>query len=435
MYSAIIDRVAVYDIRFPTSESGIGSDALNKGDYSATYVEVHLEGGTCGAGLTFTNGRGNEIVCAAVRALTTHLAGMNIDQIVDDMRGFWRSLVNDPQLRWIGPEKGAIHMAVGAVINAIWDLEAKRNKMPLWQLLAEMDSAKLISMIDFRYIDDVLSPPEALEILVSGKRGWEERAEAARSQGIPAYTTSVGWLDYPDKKLEALVKGAMEEGWKAMKMKVGGEIEDDMRRAKIIRNALGENGLLMMDANHKWKVSEAIERMEVLGEYNPYWIEEPTHPDDIIGQAVVNKKVLSMSKGKCCVAAGEVVPNRVIFKQLFQSSAIGVCQVDACRIGGINEVLAVMLMATKYAIPVCPHAGGVGLSEYVQHLAMFDFVALSGTFEKRMVEYIDTLHEHFVSPARVKNARYIVPTDPGYSVEMRKESILEYSFPNGAVWQ
>ena len=425
-----ITAVDVHDVRFPTAATADGSDAINRGDYSATYVELRTDAGPTGAGLTFTNGRGNEITCAAVRALDDHVVGRTIEEIFDEPVAFWRSLTADPQLRWIGPEKGVIHMATGAVVNAVWDLRAKLAGMPLWRLLAQMPADELVRCIDFHHITDALTPQEAHAILQRGSVGWADRLAALQQSGFPAYTTSVGWLGYSDEKIRALTQRAYADGWRAMKMKVGGPIDDDVRRAHIIREEIGPDALLMMDANQVWDVDEAIAKIQRLASVQPYWIEEPTHADDVLGHARIARAVAPIR-----VATGEVAANRVIFKQLLQAGAIQVCQVDACRVAGVNEVVSILLMAAKFGVPVCPHAGGVGLCEYVQHLAMFDYLRVSTRLDGRMVEYVDHLHEHFVDPVSVVGGRYQVPTAPGYSVTMKPSSIAEFSFPAGPAWR
>jgi len=427
-----ITSLTAHDVRFPTSRSLDGSDAMHTSpDYSAAYVVLRTdaEEELAGHGLTFTCGRGNEVCVAAIRALEPLVVGRSLEGITGDMRSFWRSLVSDGQLRWLGPEKGAVHLAVGAVVNAVWDLWAKSRGVPLWRLLLDLDPDELVAAIDFRYIDDVLDPDEAVELLRAGQAGREERELELLETGYPAYTTSAGWLGYDDEKVEALVRQAVADGFHHVKMKVGQDLRDDSRRAALIRDVLGAGGSLMMDANQVWGVDEAIAAAGVLSQFDPWWIEEPTSPDDVLGHARIRRAIRPIR-----VAAGEVVQNRVIFKQLFQAEAIDVCQIDACRVGGVNEVLAVMLMAAKHGIPVCPHGGGVGLCEYVQHLAVFDYVAISGSLEGRIVEWVDHLHEHFVEPAVVEHGRYRVPTAPGYSVEMLPGSLEEYAYPDGPAW-
>ena len=425
-----IVSVSVHDVRFPTAAAGDGSDAINRGDYSATYVELHTDGPHTGAGFTFTNGRGNELTCAAVRALRYLIEGRDLDDLIARPVDFSRSLTADPQLRWLGPEKGVIHMATGALVNAVWDLRAKEAGKPLWRLLAEMSTAELVACVDFRHISDALTKPEAAAILDKGLAGLPDRLAELERDGLPSYTTSVGWLGYPDEKVRALAKAAYAEGWRAMKMKVGSDIEDDVRRARLIRAEIGAEALLMMDANQVWDVDEAIDNMRRLADANPYWIEEPTHPDDILGHARVQRAVAPIR-----VATGEVAANRVIFKQLLQAGAIGVMQVDACRVGGVPEVLAELLMAAKFGVPVCPHAGGVGLCELVQHLFAFDVLRIGTSLDGRMVEYVDHLHEHFTDPVRTRGGRYVLPDQPGYSATMRPESLAEYAFPDGPAWQ
>jgi L-fuconate dehydratase len=379
--------------------------------------------------LTFTNGRGTEVVVAAVRALEHLVVGRSLEEITGNMRWFWRGMTSEDQLRWLGPEKGVIHLATAAIVNAVWDLWAKAEGKPLYRLLCDLEPAQIVDAIDFRYIEDALSQDEALELLRSMRAGREERLATIIEAGYPAYTTSAGWLGYDDAKIARLVSEAVAAGFSHVKMKVGQDVASDARRARLIRDLLGADGVLMMDANQYWGVDEAIAAMKVLGECNPWWIEEPTSPDDVLGHARIRREISPIR-----VATGEHVQNRVIFKQLFQAEAIDFCQIDACRVGGVNEVLAIILMAAKYGIPVCPHAGGVGLCEYVQHLAMFDYIAVSGSFENRVIEWVDHLHEHFRHPAVVHNGRYLAPTAPGYSIEMVPASLDRYEYPQGAAW-
>ena len=425
-----ITNVVVRDIRFPTSLQQDGSDALNLGDYSATYVVLETGTGLEGHGLTFTNGRGNEIVVAAVHALEHHVVGKRLDDIVADMRTFFRELTVDKQLRWLGPEKGILHMATGAILNAVWDLWAKREKKPMWKHLVDLTPEQLVSTIDFTYITDVLKPQEAIEMLHAAKAGREAREAEMRRDGYPAYTTSTGWLGYPDEKVRRLCREAIAEGWTAFKMKVGQNLEDNVRRAAIMREEIGPTRKLMMDANQCWDVDESITQMRALAKFDPWWIEEPTSPDDILGHARIARAVAPIG-----VATGEVCQNRVMFKQLLQADAIKFVQVDSCRMGGVNEAVTVILMANKFKKAVCPHAGGVGLCEYVQHLSIFDYIAVSGSLEDRLCEYVDHLHEHFVDPCVAKNARYVTPLRPGYSIDIKPQSIAEYEFPTGRVWQ
>ena len=425
-----ITNVVVRDIRFPTSAQADGSDALNLGDYSATYVVLETGTGLEGHGLTFTNGRGNEICVAAVHALKHHVVGRRLDDIVADMRAFYRDLTVDKQLRWLGPEKGILHMATGAILNAVWDLWAKREKKPMWKHLVDLSPEQLVSTIDFTYITDVLKPQDAIEMLHARRQGREGREAEMRADGYPAYTTSTGWLGYPDEKVRRLCKEAIAQGWTAFKMKVGQNLEDNVRRAAIMREEIGPQRKLMMDANQCWDVDESILQMKALARFDPWWIEEPTSPDDILGHARIARAVAPIG-----VATGEVCQNRVIFKQLLQADAIKFVQVDSCRMGGVNEAVAVILMAEKFKKPVCPHAGGVGLCEYVQHLSIFDYIAVSGSLEDRLCEYVDHLHEHFVDPCIAKNARYVTPLRPGYSIDIKPQSIAEYEFPTGRIWQ
>ena len=385
-----IVSLEVRDIRFPTSLSLDGSDAMHQSpDYSCAYVVLGTDSPERlqGCGLTFTNGRGTEIVVAAVRALEHLVVGRALEDITTEMSQFWRSLTSEDQLRWLGPEKGVIHLATGAVVNAVWDLWAKSEGKPLFALLADLEPEQLISTIDFRYIEDALPREEALGMLRAMRPGRDARLAEIMESGYPAYTTSAGWLGYEDAKIVSLVREAVEAGFTHVKMKVGQDVTADARRAALIRGALGPGGVLMMDANQYWGVDEAIAAMGVLGRYDPWWIEEPTSPDDVLGHARIRREIAPIR-----VATGEHVQNRVIFKQLFQAEAIDVCQLDACRVGGVNEALAVILLAAKFGVPVCPHAGGVGLCEYVQHLAMFDYIAISGTLDGRVVEWVEHLH-------------------------------------------
>jgi L-fuconate dehydratase len=425
-----ITQVRVRDVRFPTSLDLDGSDALNLGDYSATYVTVVTESGLTGDGLTFTNGRGNEICVTAVHALQHHVIGRRLDEIIADMRGFYRDLTRDKQLRWLGPEKGILHMATGALINAVWDLWAKREGKPMWKHLADLTPEQIVNAVDFSYITDVLEPEEALEILRRQLPGKAAREKEMRRDGFPAYTTSTGWLGYSDEKVSRLCREANEKGWTAFKMKVGPNLEDNIRRAALMRREIGANRKLMMDANQCWDVDEAIRHMKELKRFDPWWIEEPTSPDDILGHAKIARAVAPIG-----VATGEVCQNRVMFKQLLQANAIKFLQVDSCRMGGVNEVLAVLLMAAKFGVAVCPHAGGVGLCEYVQHISIFDYIAVGGSLENRVCEYVDHLHEHFVDSCIVRNARYVAPTRPGYSITIKPESLDAYEFPAGRVWR
>ena len=428
-----VTDIEVKDIRFPTSHSLDGSDSMNPDpDYSAAYVILktdHPEG-IQGHGLTFTIGRGNQLCVEAVHALSYLIKGKSLESFTADMAGFWKMITGDSQLRWLGPEKGVIHLATAALVNAVWDLYAKVEGKPLWKLLADMKPEALVSCIDFTYITDVITPREAVDILRRQMPGKEKRVAELLQHGYPAYTTSAGWLGYSDEKIRTLCREALKDGWQYLKMKVGANIDDDIKRAGIIREEIGHELTLMMDANQRWEVEEAIENMEKLSVFNPWWIEEPTSPDDILGHAAIAKAIAPIK-----VATGEHCQNRVIFKQLLQAGAIDVCQIDSCRVGGVNEILAILLMAAKFDIPVCPHAGGVGLCEYVQHLSMFDYIAVSGSLENRLIEYVDHLHEHFLDPVRIKNGRYMPPELPGYSITMKPASLNEYSFPLGKVWK
>ena len=431
MSEILITKARVLDIRFPTSRESIGSDAVNKDpDYSAAYCILETDGEIEGHGLTFTLGRGNEICVAALEYLAHQAVGRSLSSITHDFCAFSRLLTDDSQFRWLGPEKGVIHMAAGALINAVWDLYAKAEGKPLWRLLAEMSPVQLVSAVDFRYIDDAISRGEALEILARSQSGMTERLKKAKAEGYLAYTTSAGWFGFSDEKVRRLCREALADGWTHFKLKVGGEPADDLRRALLMREEIGWENRLMVDANQKWGVGEAIERTRMLAAANPYWMEEPTNPDDILGHARIRSEVAPVR-----IATGEHCHNRVMFKQLFQAEAIDVCQIDSCRVAGVNENLAILLMAAKFGVPVCPHAGGVGLCEYVQHLSFFDYLRVSCSLEDRVIEYVDHLHEHFLDPVRIVRGRYQLPTQPGYSIEMKPESLERYNFAGGSAWR
>ena len=421
------------DIRFPTSRQADGSDAMNPDpDYSAAYVVLTTDQpGLEGHGLTFTLGRGNELCVAAIEALAPLVVGRKLSDITGAMGAFWRELVSANQLRWVGPEKGVIHLATAALVNALWDLWAKREGKPVWRLVAEMTPEEFVSLIDFRYLSDALTPGEALAILRANEPGKEKRIAELEAKGYPAYTTSAGWLGYSDEKLRRLCREAVASGMDYLKIKVGRDLADDKRRCAILREEIGPDRFLMIDANQIWDVGEAIDWVTALAPYRPLWIEEPTSPDDVLGHAAIRKAVKPLGIG---VATGEMCQNRVIFKQLLQAGAIDFCQIDSCRLGGVNEVLAVLLLAKKFGIPVCPHAGGVGLCEYVQHLAMIDFVCVAGSMEGRVLEYVDHLHEHFFDPVRMRAGRYMPPEMPGYSITMKPRSLDRFEFPAGAAW-
>ena len=400
-------------------------------DYSAAYVILKTDVERLeGHGLTFTIGRGNEICATAIRSLIPLVVGKRLKEIIDNFGKFWHVLVGDSQLRWLGPEKGVIHLATGAIVNAVWDLYAKAEEKPLWRLLVDMSPEELVNCVDFSYVMDVLTPEDALSILRKKESTKHRRIAKLLKGGYPAYNTSMGWLGYSDDKICRLCQKAEEEGWKSVKMKVGANIKDDMRRAGIIRDEMGYDIKLMMDANQKWEVNEAIINIKKLARFDPWWIEEPTSPDDIMGHAAIAKEVRPIR-----VATGEHCQNRIMFKQFMKMDAIDVCQIDSCRVGGVNEILIILLIAAKYNIPVCPHAGGVGLCEYVQHLSMVDYVAVSGSMENRMIEYVDHLHEHFLNPVNIRNGHYLPPEKPGYSIEMKKDTLKDYAFPGGTVWQ
>ena len=427
----MIRNIRVLDLHFPTSRDSIGSDAVNKHpDYSATYCILETDTALTGCGLTFTLGRGNELCKGAAEYLATLITGRRLSELTRDIAAFSRRLTDENQFRWLGPEKGVIHLAAAALINAVWDLWARQQGKPLWRLLAEMTPEQLVAAIDFRYITDALKPERALALLTERRRGYDERLANLQATGIPAYTTSAGWFGFSDEKIRDLCRTAKAEGWTHFKLKVGGEPEDDLRRARLVREEIGWDCKLMMDANQRWDVGEAIERTRALAELDPWWMEEPTSPDDILGHATIRKAVAPVR-----IATGEHCQNRVMFKQLMQAQAIDVCQIDSCRLAGVNENLAVILMAAEFGIPVCPHAGGVGLCEYVQHLSAFDYLCVAASFENRVTEYVDHLHEHFVDPVRIRNAHYLLPQQPGYSIEIHTPTLEDYVFPHGRVWK
>ncbi|KAL8788055.1 MAG: hypothetical protein Q9195_007469 [Heterodermia aff. obscurata] len=398
-------------------------------DYSAAYCILHTNSPTTGHGMTFTIGRGNDIVCLAITHTASKLMNRTLSSLVADMGATWRSLVSDSQLRWIGPEKGVIHLALGAVVNALWDLWAKAIGKPVWRLVAEMSAEEFVRCVDFRYITDAITPEEAIELLKEAENGKAERMmEAENSRAVPAYTTSAGWLGYDEEKMRRLLEETLAKGYKHFKLKVGASLEDDKRRLRIARDVIGydKGNTLMVDANQIWSVPEAITHMTHLAPFHPWFIEEPTSPDDILGHATIRRALLPH---KILVATGEMCQNRILFKQFLQSHAIDICQIDACRLGGVNEVLAVLLLARKFDIPVIPHSGGVGLPEYTQHLSTIDYVRVSG--KKSLLEYVDHLHEHFLHPAAVEGGYYRTPGEAGYSVEMKEESMRRFEFPGG----
>jgi L-fuconate dehydratase len=420
-----------YDVRFPTSRHRHGSDAMNPfPDYSAAYVVLSTSAGRQGFGLAFTVGRGNDVQVAAIRAFAPLVVGRSVADVLADMGAFARMLAGDSQLRWLGPEKGAIHMAVGAVVNAVWDLAARIESKPLWKLLADLDPQRLVELVDFRYLRDALTEDEALAILRGAAGGRTDREAQLLASGYPAYTTTPGWLGYDETQLALLSRQAVVDGFGLIKLKVGGNLPDDIRRLAVARKAVGPDLPIAIDANQIWGVADAVDWVNNLRSSNPYWIEEPTSPDDILGHAAVRRAVAPIR-----VATGEHVHNAVMFKQMLQAGAVDVVQIDACRVGGVNENVAVLLLAAKFGVPVCPHAGGVGLCEMVQHLAMFDFLAVSGSWDGRMIEYVDHLHEHFVDPATIRDGRYVAPRGPGGGARLHSASVTEYAYPDGPQWQ
>jgi len=438
-----ITRLSIEDIRFPTSRELDGSDAMNPDpDYSSAYVVLHTDGTPAlmggasvpleGHGSTFTIGRGNEIVCAAIRAHEHLVVGRTLEEFAADPGAFWRSLTSDSQLRWIGPDKGAVHLALAAIVNALWDLHAKAEGKPLWRLVADFTPEQFVRCVDFRYLTDAITPEEALGMLMALEPTKAGRIARLEAEGYPAYTTSAGWLGYPDDKIRRLCREAVAEGWTHIKVKVGRDLADDVRRLTIIREEIGWDRKLMVDANQVWDVPQAIAWMRELARFQPWWIEEPTSPDDVLGHAAIARAMEPLGIG---VATGEHGMNRILFKQLLQARAISFCQIDSCRLGGVNENLAVLLLAAKAGVPVCPHAGGVGLCEFVQHLSMVDFISVSGSWDGRVCEFVDHLHEHFIEPCRIRGGRYLAPVMPGYSTEMLAASRATFAYPDGAAWK
>jgi L-fuconate dehydratase len=421
-----------FDVRFPTSLEHDGSDAMNVDpDYSAAYAVLRTDaGGIDGHALCFTIGRGNDVVVTAIEALRPHVVGRFVGELIGNLGGFSADLISDSQLRWLGPEKGVIHMAIGAVVNAAWDLAAKMAGKPVWRLLADMSPEQIVELVDFRYIDDALTPAEALEILRAARIGRDERIGELLQHGYPAYTTTPGWLGYSDEKLIRLSLEAVADGFTQIKLKVGADGDADARRVALARKTVGPDIRIAVDANQRWSVPQAIAAIEALAPWDPYWVEEPTSPDEVLGLETIRRAVAPVK-----IAAGEHVANRVVFKQLLQAGALDFLQIDACRVAGVNENVAILLLAAKFGVPVCPHAGGVGLCELVQHLAMFDYIAVSATMTDRVIEYVDHLHDHFVDPARIANGRYLAPIAPGFSSTLRGDSLTAYGFPHGSVWQ
>ncbi|MET0424949.1 MAG: enolase C-terminal domain-like protein [Actinoplanes sp.] len=423
-----ITAVDTYDVRFPTSRELDGSDAMNPDpDYSAAYVVLRTESDFEGHGFTFTIGRGNEVCRAAIDALAPMVVGRD----ADDLGEFARRLTHDSQIRWLGPEKGVMHLAAAALINAAWDLAARRAGKPLWRLLADLSPEQIVDLVDWRYLSDALTPAEALDLLTAARPGREERIEHLLAHGYPAYTTSPGWLGYDDEKLARLATEAVADGYTQIKLKVGDNLDDDVRRMALARRTVGDGIRIAVDANQRWDVGVAVDWMTALAPYAPWWIEEPTSPDDVLGHAAIRR---ALQPAGIRVATGEHVQNRIVFKQLLQAEAVDFVQIDACRVAGVNENLAILLLAAKFGQPVCPHAGGVGLCELVQHLSMFDYVAVSGQLQDRVIEYVDHLHEHFVDPVVIERGAYRAPTAPGFSAQMRSASLARYSYPDGPEW-
>jgi len=426
-----ITAIRALDIRFPTSRALDGSDAMNLApDYSAAYCIIETDSGHDGHGLTFTIGRGNELCVAAIRALAPLVETVPVEDLLSDMGATWKRITGDSQLRWVGPDKGVIHLATAALVNALWDLKGKVEGKPVWRLLCDMTPAQTVALVDWRYLSDALDPGEARERLEEKRPTRDARIAEMRANGYPAYTTSAGWLGYSDEKMRRLCRDAIAQGWNHFKMKVGGNLDDDIRRARIIREEIGPRRRLMMDANQVWGVQQAIDHMRPLAAFDPWFIEEPTSPDDILGHAAIARGVAPIK-----VATGEHCQNAVMFKQFLQADALQILQLDSARLGGVNEIVGVFLLADRFGVPVCPHAGGVGLCEYVQHLSIFDYVCVSASLTDRVLEYVDHLHEHFETPVRMRAGHYLPPEEPGYSITMKAESRAAHQWPDGAAWR
>ena len=426
----LISSIETFDVRFPTSRERDGSDAMNPfPDYSAAYIVIRTSAGAEGHGLVFTVGRGTEVQVVAVQALSKLVVGQPVDEILADPGALARRLTGDSQIRWLGPNKGVVHMAAGGIVNAVWDLAARRAGKPLWKLLADLSPEQVVAQVDFRYLRDAMTEDDALALLRNAQAGRDDRERVLLDTGFPAYTTTPGWLGYDEEKLVRLCREAVADGFSLIKLKVGGNLADDLRRLRLAREAVGPEVRIAVDANQIWGVEEAVTWMGELRQFDPYWIEEPTSPDDVLGHAAIRRALAPIR-----VATGEHVQNAVVFKQLLMADAVDVVQIDACRVGGVNENLAILLLSAKFGKPVCPHAGGVGLCELVQHLAMFDFLAVSGSAQDRSIEYVDHLHEHFVDPVRIRNGRYMAPTAPGMSAQLRPESLFAYRYPDGPQW-
>lgn len=425
-------EIDVVDLRFPTSRNLDGSDAMHPDpDYSAAYVVLRtdIDDGLEGHGFAFTLGRGNEICVQAIRSLWPLLKGLVVDEVLADLGTVTRRLTSDSQLRWLGPEKGVMALATAALVNALWDLRAKRAGLPLWKLLCGLSPEALVAEVDWRYLSDALTPDQALDLLrvrVPGKAAQEARL---MESGLPAYTTSAGWLGYSDETVRAHARDAVRDGFTHLKVKVGADLDDDIRRCAAVRQEIGPDRRLMIDANQRWDVGQAVEWIGHLAQFDLHWVEEPTSPDDVLGLRAIREAVHPIG-----IAGGEHVQNRVVFKQLLAGSALDFCQIDACRVAGVGENIAILLLAARYGIPVCPHAGGVGLCEMVVHLAAFDAIAVRGEDPDRVVEYVDHLHEHFLDPVVVARGNYRLPDRPGYSTEIRPETLSRFRFPDGAYW-
>lgn len=429
-----ITDIDVKDIRFPTAQRSYGSDVMHSDpNYSSAYVIISTNTGYKGYGMTFTLGRGTEIVVCAIKSLIPLIINVNVQDIFQNFSTYWRELTSESQLRWMGPEKGVIHLATAALVNALWDLWARIENKPVWKLLIDMKPEELVSTIDFRYLTDIITAEEAIQILYQNQDGKEKREEIMKIEGYPAYTTQVGWIGYSAEKVVQLCKKYVELGFTGFKIKVGGNLSEDKVRCRMVRDIIGPNNYLMIDSNQAWNVTDAINWVTELSEFKLHWIEEPTSPDDILGHVTISRALNPIG---IKVASGEMCSNRVLFKQFLQSGAIQICQIDSCRLGSINEILSVYLMAKKLNVPVCPHAGGVGLCEMVQHLQMFDYISLGSDIQPgQFIEYVDEEHEHFTTKILVRNGKYIAPMDPGYGVRFKQDVFSKFEFPHGTVWK
>ncbi len=426
-----ITAATVTDLRFPTSRTLDGSDAMNPDpDYSAAYLELSTsEPGLTGCGFVFTIGRGNDIQAAAVEVVADRLVGRELDGLLENPSAVNRELNWDSQLRWLGPDKGVMHMAVGAAMNAVWDLRCKREGRPLWSTLSHLEPAEVVALVDWTYLSDFLDPAQAREILEERRSERDSRIADLRRDGLAAYTTSPGWLGYSDDKLERLCRQALDDGFNTIKLKVGADLDNDCRRLGIARTAIGPDTALAIDANQRWSVPDAIAAIGRFAEFNLRWVEEPTHPDDVVGHATIAKAVHPVP-----IATGEHLANPTLAKQLLQLGGAQILQIDATRVGGVHDLVAMILLAARAGVDVIPHAGGVGLCEAVQHFAFFNAISVAADPSQLALEYVDHLHEHLDQPVEVTSGRYRLPTQPGAGTAFRPGTAAAFAYPCGTEW-